>query len=473
MSLVLAAVLVVTGSAAARRSSPRPVAGERAALAAVTRAVAAGRLTPAAAKTDRTAIARAAHLVRVLPASRGKRVEVALEQVGALGRRLTSPRALVLTGQLQANDDYFARRGAPGRTDIKDADGIVYRYFAGSLLRVPSARRVRRAQRARVGEGRAGAETPGAGARCARRAHLRRPGVGVLLRIRRRPCRRGSRGWRRRSRRRRSPAPRRSCRTRRRVSAMRRRARTRDPGEARHEHGGRARGSASTRSTRLAVLNAQLQTIYSLEDVRGEGSRLARRRARHADVGAAAAMLPRFDTGYWTYYSLPPGVDSALPELRRAPPQPARAERRAVRGRGEALRRLRAAAARVHAPAGRARRASLLALEAGDGDRDLARRPDEARRPQRRLALARLGRAEARRHLPGQGERRRLGGQPLVVRRAAAGSRPQAREQVGRRPKPWARAAGRPARRRSPWASGSTTPARVPLRARWDWISSA
>src|SRR4029077_9105924 len=63
---------------------------------------------------------------------RGERVAVALEQAGALGRRLTSPRALAVFGQLNANDDYFARHGVPrGGTDITDADGIVYRYFAG------------------------------------------------------------------------------------------------------------------------------------------------------------------------------------------------------------------------------------------------------------------------------------------------------------------------------------------------------
>jgi hypothetical protein len=124
--------LAVTGAAAAHRSSPRPVPGRRAALAAVKRAVAAHRLTRAAAKTDRGVIAHAVRLVRVLPASRRERVEIALEQAGALGRRLTSQRALAVFGQLQANDDYFARHGVPaGGTDITDADGLVYRYFAG------------------------------------------------------------------------------------------------------------------------------------------------------------------------------------------------------------------------------------------------------------------------------------------------------------------------------------------------------
>ena len=122
-----AALLVVTGAAAA----PPPVAGERAALAAVRAAVAAGRLSRADANADRGEIARAVHLVRVLPSGRREHVQAALEQVGALGKRLTSQRALAVFGQLRANDDYFAHHTAPRNgTDITDADGIVYRYFS-------------------------------------------------------------------------------------------------------------------------------------------------------------------------------------------------------------------------------------------------------------------------------------------------------------------------------------------------------
>jgi hypothetical protein len=123
-----AALLVVTGAAAA----PPPVPGERAALAAVKHAVAAGRLSSDAAKADRAEIARAAHLARVLPRARGVHVVVALEQVGALGKSLTSPRATAVFGQLRANDDWFAHRTAPHNgTDITDTDGVVYRYFPG------------------------------------------------------------------------------------------------------------------------------------------------------------------------------------------------------------------------------------------------------------------------------------------------------------------------------------------------------
>ena len=45
---------------------------------------------------------------------------------------MTEPRALALIGELKANDDYFLKHYAPApKTDITDADGVVYRYFAG------------------------------------------------------------------------------------------------------------------------------------------------------------------------------------------------------------------------------------------------------------------------------------------------------------------------------------------------------
>src|SRR2546423_3885094 len=124
--LATAALWVVTGAGAA----PPPVPGERAALAAVKHAVAEGRLTRAAAEVNRAEIARAVHLARVLPPARRAHVEVALEQVGALGKGLTSPRATAVFGQLRANDDYFARRPAPPNgTDNNDAAGGGYPHF--------------------------------------------------------------------------------------------------------------------------------------------------------------------------------------------------------------------------------------------------------------------------------------------------------------------------------------------------------
>ena len=101
-----------------------------------------------------------------------------------------------------------------------------------------------------------------------------------------------------------------------------------------------------------AVLNAQLQTIYSLKTY------AARARDTRADALAtrmqttAIAMLPRFDTGYWSYYSLP-GTLSPLEYQKYVvrSPQLALDRRRPLRRRRQALRRVPAAAAGLPARA--------------------------------------------------------------------------------------------------------------------------
>jgi hypothetical protein len=108
---------------------------QKQALKALAKAVAAGHVSGADASADRAEIARAAGLIRGLPAARGRPIAVALGQIAALGGKLTAPRAVAVFGQLKANDDYFAKHYPPAaKTDVTDADGIVYRYFAGRCL---------------------------------------------------------------------------------------------------------------------------------------------------------------------------------------------------------------------------------------------------------------------------------------------------------------------------------------------------
>ena len=78
-----------------------------------------------------------------------------------------------------------------------------------------------------------------------------------------------------------------------------------DPGSACSRRSPPGRGSVSTPFTSLPVLNAQLQAVISLQSYATEAddsvaAALAMRMQR-----AAAATLPRFDTGYWSYYALP------------------------------------------------------------------------------------------------------------------------------------------------------------------------
>jgi D-glucuronyl C5-epimerase-like protein len=89
--------------------------------------------TKAAARAE---IARAAHLIRTLPNGRSYHVLVALRETASFRGGVTQPRALALYGALRANNDYFAAHWAPrDKTDVVGADGVVYRYFGGHCFR--------------------------------------------------------------------------------------------------------------------------------------------------------------------------------------------------------------------------------------------------------------------------------------------------------------------------------------------------
>jgi hypothetical protein len=128
----LLAALVLTGGAPASSITSL----EKAALNSLAKAQKAGRIDGPTASTARAEVARAAHLIRTLPNGRSYHVQIALQEAAAFREPLTLPRTLELYGALRANDDYFARHWAPAdKTDIVGADGVVYRYFAGSCFR--------------------------------------------------------------------------------------------------------------------------------------------------------------------------------------------------------------------------------------------------------------------------------------------------------------------------------------------------
>jgi hypothetical protein len=297
--VVFAALLVVTGSAAA----PSPVPGEQAALAAVKRAVSSGRLSRAAAKADRAEIARAVHLARVLPSGRRIHVEVALEQIGALAGNLTAPRALTMFGQLRANDGYFASHDAPRNgTDITDANGIVYRYFPGRCFEFHPLANVSALNARVAAKDVAGTERLAAALEA--RAVSRRGG-GIVWEyyfpFGGRPP------W---------------------VSGMAQavaaqafaRAASLLPDESAdllHEAAAAFRAVPRLTTNVAAgpwirlysfstnpVLNAQLQSVLSLETYANATGDAAATSLAARMQQAAAATVSRFDTGYWTYYSL-------------------------------------------------------------------------------------------------------------------------------------------------------------------------
>jgi hypothetical protein len=294
------ALLFASGAAGAAK----PVPGQRAALAAVEHAVKAGRLSRPDASAGRREIARAVHLARVLPVGRRIHVEVALAQIGALGKKLTAPRARTLFGQLAANDDYFARHGAPRPgTDIADADGIVYRYFAGKCfefhpLADASALNARVAAKDVDGARRLAA------ALAARAVPRRGGGVDWEYYFR---FGGGRPPW---------------------VSGMaqavaaqafaRAAALVPDESAALSDEATRAFRAVPRLTTSVAtgpwirlysfsrnpVLNAQLQSVLSLQTYAQATNDAAAATLASRMEQAAAASLWRFDTGYWTDYSL-------------------------------------------------------------------------------------------------------------------------------------------------------------------------
>ena len=136
LGVLLTALALVFGAPAGGAPTSSITSLEQAALGSVAKARRAGRLDGATAAAARAEIARAAHLIRTLPNGRSYHVQAALQEAAAFREPLTVPRALELYGALRANDDYFARHWAPAdKTDIVGDDGVVYRYFAGSCFR--------------------------------------------------------------------------------------------------------------------------------------------------------------------------------------------------------------------------------------------------------------------------------------------------------------------------------------------------
>jgi hypothetical protein len=132
ITLVICAAAVTVAAGAATAPAGKPEPAQKVALAAIKRQVARGHISPTDAARYRSAVDRAALLARGLPPARSAPLESQLAQAAAIAPKLTAPRALALFTQVEVNDNWFARHSAPPpQTDVTDADGVVYRYFAG------------------------------------------------------------------------------------------------------------------------------------------------------------------------------------------------------------------------------------------------------------------------------------------------------------------------------------------------------
>ncbi len=301
-AVAMAGLVVFVGSAPARTALP----DQKVALAGIQRAVAKGWIERADAARYRNTVNRAAKLIRRLPRARGAPLAANLHQVAQVAGKLTKGRASAVLGQLEVNNAYFAVHAPPARhTDITDSNGIVYRYMTGlgfefhplanfgalngkvaggtpeSVQRLAQALVERGVPQRGGGLGweyyfnYSGGRAPwlsGMAQAVAAQAFSRAAGVDEA----------GSTS----------------------LTAVARAAFRAIPGRlvVRRSSGPWIRLYGFNRNV---VLNAQLQSLLSLRDYAnatadGEAAALASAMER-----ATAIDLRRFDTGYWTYYSLP------------------------------------------------------------------------------------------------------------------------------------------------------------------------
>jgi hypothetical protein len=295
---VTVTTLVLAGGAPATALLP----AQRTALKAVALARAANHLDAATAAAARREITRSAKLIRNLPASRARPLAACLDQVAALQGKLTTPRATAVIGQLTLNDDWFARRGPPpAQTDVADADGVVYRYFSGRCFEFHPLANFG-ALNADVAARNTDAATRLATALAARA--VPEPGGGL--------------GWEYYFNFSSGRAPWLSGMAQ--AVAAQAFAGVAAAGSSSFDTAGRAYRTIGGRHlltqvtagpwirlygfSSLVVLNAQLQTVLSLQSyAHSSGNATAAALAARMQT-SAAEMLPRFDTGYWSDYSL-------------------------------------------------------------------------------------------------------------------------------------------------------------------------
>jgi hypothetical protein len=298
--LIAASAVAVTLAGATPASSVTPL--ERSAL----KALATTRVTPTTKERGRAEIRRAASLARTLPSGRREHITVALGEIASFAGKMTEPRALALIGELKANDDFFLKHYAPQpKTDITDADGVVYRYFAGRCFEFHPLANFG-ALNARVAAGDIEGSQRLADALIARGVYQSSGGIGWEYTF---PFGGGRAPWL--SGMAQAVAAQALARTAGLVPAEA----TSLMGKARAAYQaipGRLLTSVAAGPwirlysfTSLPVLNAQLQAVISLQSYAttaedSVAAALALRMQR-----AAAATLARFDTGYWSYYALP------------------------------------------------------------------------------------------------------------------------------------------------------------------------
>jgi hypothetical protein len=132
VALAAASAVALLAAATASATATRDAALAR---KGVTNAVQKHWLAPDEAYRYRSDVTRALRDISRLPKLRARVVTVQLQQVTALWDSYTKPRALALFAQLETNLDYLETHIIPpGRVDVTDDEGVVYRWFPGKGL---------------------------------------------------------------------------------------------------------------------------------------------------------------------------------------------------------------------------------------------------------------------------------------------------------------------------------------------------
>jgi hypothetical protein len=302
MSRLAFFVLVALIAVPAASAGPVERRDARVARAGLSQAVAGGSLPQAEAARYRKTLSRVLRLVDRLPAERARPLAAVLHQIAAQSPRYDAPRALTLFAMLELNADHLARRALPqpGR-DVLGPDGVVYRHFAGQALQFHPLANVMLLN-AHIRDGR-DEDAAALAEALAARAVARSGGAAVWEY----PFRyyNVAPGW---------------------ASGMAQAVGAQALARAGARFGDPALFRAAAAAARsvprltmglpegpwvrlyetlaLVVLNAQLQSVISLGDYAELTGDPAAAELAVRMRSAAAALLPRFDTGSWSWYSL-------------------------------------------------------------------------------------------------------------------------------------------------------------------------
>jgi hypothetical protein len=301
-----AAALVLLAPGAARSSARSDVVLIGRGL---DRAVANDSLTTEEAAEHRADLRSSYATVRKLGGGRERNLRAVLHDVALQWKGYTSPRAYALFSMLRTNASWFGNHAVPAaRTDITDADGVVYRFFPGQGFQLHPLANAG-ALNAKVAAG----DIDGAQQLALALAARGVPGSGALRFEYYFPFGGGRPPW---------------------TSGMAQAVMAQ----------AFARASTLTGDTdllaaavpifhavqlglvrqlaqgpwirlysfdRMVVLNAQLQAILSLEDYAAETADASASTLATSMLASAQRLLPRFDTGYWSLYALA-GAESPL-----------------------------------------------------------------------------------------------------------------------------------------------------------------